>query len=423
MSAPVSKIDQARMRIVVKNPFYASLMLGIPMVCEPSLDPPTMATDMKTVWYHPQFVEENSVEVIEFAIVHEITHVALEHCIRIRGRDMYRWNAAVDYVINPLLKDQGFEVWVHALLKDEYRGMMAEHVYNLLEREERENPPPQPQGGGQGQPQPGQGQPQPGQGQPPPESTPSQPGNGPPQRSGTLDQQHPMYQPGGRHYSPMNGDIRQPVEASDPGKQEMLSRETKQRVAQAANMARLAGTMTADLERFCDEILNPKVPWQILLREYMTTTVQGDETWNMRDRRIAEFFLPTDEEEKLGPIIEIGDTSGSISDSEMSRFTTEGAIIAEEMKPESIRLVWADRVVKGEQYFEYGEPVIPKPKGGGGTDMRVPLKHVEKYLPELVVLFTDGETAWPKGPPPYPLIICCTTEIDIPAYLGLVVRI
>jgi predicted metal-dependent peptidase len=402
--AQASKIEQARLRIIVKNPFFASLMLNIPMVCDPTLNPPTMATDMKTIWYHPQFVEDNSVDVIEFAIVHEVMHVALEHCIRIRGRNPYRWNAAADYVINPVLKDQGFVVWEHALLKDEYRNMMAEQVYNLLEKEEKDDPQ---QGGGQGQPQPGDGQPQPGQGQP-------QPGQGQP---------HPMYQPGGRHYSPMHGDIKAPEESQDPGKEEQLSRETKNMVAQAAAMARMAGTMTESLDRFCDAILNPKVPWQILLREFMTSTRQGDETWNVRDRRIADFFFPSDEEEKLGPIVLGGDTSGSIGDDELGKMTVEGAVIAEDMRPESIRLVWCDSKVKGEQYFEEGDVVVPKPVGGGGTDMRVLLRHVEKYNPEIVVLFTDGYTPWPTGPTPYPLIVCCTTDHDVPDYLGRVVRI
>ena len=71
---------------------------------------------------------------------------------------------------------------------------------------------------------------------------------------------------------------------------------------------------------------------------------------------------------------------------------------------------------------DFGARVIKlEPKGGGGTDMRVPLKYAEQFDPKVVVLFTDGYTPWPKEEPPYPLIVCCTTNVEVP--VGQVIRI
>jgi predicted metal-dependent peptidase len=117
----------------------------------------------------------------------------------------------------------------------------------------------------------------------------------------------------------------------------------------------------------------------------------------------------------------IGDTSGSIGNEELTKYIGEAAMIAEDVRPERIIFLWADTKVAGVQEFEEGDPIVPKPKGGGGTDMRVPLKKALDYQPECVVLFTDGYTPWPDVEPDFPLIVCCTTDAPVP--VGIDIRI
>ena len=113
--------------------------------------------------------------------------------------------------------------------------------------------------------------------------------------------------------------------------------------------------------------------------------------------------------------------SGSISAKEINQVVTEVNAISEYMRPERIRVVYADAEVAGEDVFEDGDAIVCQPKGGGGTDMRVPLEHVVQYEPEVVVMITDGYTPWPSVDPDYPLIVCCTTKTEVP--IGQVVRI
>jgi len=153
----------------------------------------------------------------------------------------------------------------------------------------------------------------------------------------------------------------------------------------------------------------------------MTRVTKDDEQWSRRNRRFQGVYLPARHSEKMGPIVCIGDTSGSIGNDELKQYGGEAGAIAQDVHPERIVFLWADTRVAGVQVFEEGDELDLQPKGGGGTDMRVPLKKAEDYQPEVVVLFTDGYTPWPDVDPPYPLIVCCTTDAPVP--VGMDIRI
>jgi predicted metal-dependent peptidase len=82
--------------------------------------------------------------------------------------------------------------------------------------------------------------------------------------------------------------------------------------------------------------------------------------------------------------------------------------------------LWSDTEVASEQFFDDGEAPVFIPRGGGGTDMRVPLAHATQFEPEVVILITDGYTPWPAREPDYPLIVVCTTNAPVP--VGKVIR-
>jgi predicted metal-dependent peptidase len=389
-SQAMDRLKKARAKMLVKHPFFATLMMSMPMIETTTIQ--TAATDMRQLFINPQFVESVDDDVLMFVIAHEIMHTALVHGMRLSGRDPMRWNVATDYAINLILKDSNFKVWERALLDEKYRDLSADNIYNQLKKEDDEQ-----QGqGGQGDPDP-DGQQQPGQGAP------------------TAGQS------GSQHSSPMLGDLIQPESAGDPVAEDRLRKEIQQRVAQAASIARMTGNMPGSLERFVQQVLEPKVPWYETLRHLMTEHDSVDEDWMHRNRRFAT-YLPTDHaENRLGIAIGIGDTSGSIGDEELVEMGSEFTGICEQTKPEEIRMVWADTHVQSVQVFEPGDEIDLEPKGGGGTDMRVPLKYAEQFEPRIVVLFTDGHTPWPKEEPPFPLIVCCTTGVPVP--IGEVIRI
>ena len=372
--ATFSKLDKAKAQLLSKSPFFATLMMGTQLIEDPDIL--TAATDGAKIFYNPEFIDGLSIGVVQFVLAHELGHMMYDHVGRKGPRNHRRWNYAGDYVINWLLKEDGFEIWDQAMCSKDYADMSTEQVYSLLEQEAEEK---------KGQGAPGDGE----------------EGQGKPNGNGIGD------------------DLREPAggDAAKAGNATAM----RQRVAQAANVARMAGKMSAGLAAFIDEVLNPKVSWQALLRDYMTRTNKDDESWSRRNRRFGQVYLPARFSERMGEIVIIADTSGSIGQDELNQVAAEINAIAEDVRPECIRVIWADTKVANEQTFEIGEEITFEPAGGGGTDMRVPLEHVAQYNPEIVILITDGYTPWPAGEPEYPLIVCCTTNTTVP--IGSVVRL
>lgn len=391
-------MQKARARMAVEHIFFASLVLSTRCVENKNIE--TACTDMTRIDYNPDFIEElKDAKLVMFVLVHEVMHIALKHGFRRGYRNPVGWNIACDYAINLQLKKAGFSIWENALIDDRFDDMSAEAIYDLLKQECGGG-----QGGGKGDQQPPQGQDASGGGQQPPQG---QRGGGNP--FGEHDKGH------------MGGDILEPGGMTQEERAEIEQR-ISQQVAQAASMARMQGKMPADLARLVDGMLNPPLPWQQVLAEFMQQAcVSLDETWSRRNRRFPNTYLPGRYSESMAEIVIVGDTSGSIDDQIFAQIGAELDGMMHQVKPERVRVVWADDTeCSNEEVFEQGEPIVLHPKGGGGTDMRKPLRFVEQYDPRVVILVTDGYTPWPHEEPDYPLIVLCSTDRPVP--IGRVVR-
>lgn len=393
MPAPTpthSKLSKAKARLLMDHPFFATLLLRtqITVTDKTASGFPIelAATDGSNIYYNPDFLEKCSVEDVMTVLAHEVGHDSLLHSIRLGARNPQIFNQAADHAINLMLIDQGFKPpaavpggW---LADDQYKGFSADRIYDDLRR----NPPPKPPSGGGS----GSG------------SDKSQKGRG------DTDALH--------------GDLLPSPAAGDPVEQAKAEQRAKQRVASAANMARMAGKLRGELARMVDECLESKVDWTDVLRDHMLKVTKSRDSWTRRNRRFQNVFLPSRFDRRMGPMVFIPDTSGSMWGDDMEKICSEMAHCAEQTQPENIRVLWSDTKVAGEQVFDPVEFSFDalEPQGGGGTDMRVPLDYVEKYDPQVVVLMTDGYTPWPDAPPPYPVIILCTTSQPCPDWADVI---
>lgn len=361
-------LDKAKSRMLLRHAFFASLVLCTPTIANESV--PTAATDMKKIIYNPKFIEGLDREVQLFVLAHEVMHIALKHGLRNLGRDPELWNIACDFAINIILRDSGFKIWDKCCIDQfnghpvKFEGMSAEQIYPELLK---------------------------------------------------FAQQKPANGAGKNEQGGLSGDLRPAGDLSteERGK---LEREINQMVAQAATAAKMAGHIKGSLAHLVDGILQPPLTWKDLLREYCTKVTPEDESWSHRNRRFQHTYLPGRRSEAMGELVIIGDTSGSLIGSDIfAQIGAEIAEIREQVKPDCVRVVWADDdECSLEEVFEPNDEVVLHPKGGGGTDMRKPIRFVERYEPIVCVLVTDGYTPWPEDQTPFPLIVLCNTDAPVP---------
>jgi predicted metal-dependent peptidase len=141
---------------------------------------------------------------------------------------------------------------------------------------------------------------------------------------------------------------------------------------QAIRSAKMCGLEPANLARPLEENRESKQDWRAILRDFVAATTPSDYRWTPPNRRYISrgLYLPSVERSGLGRIVVAVDTSGSIGTHELEQFAGEISAIADEVKPESIHVVYCDAAVQATEEFLPSDPIQLTPQGGGGTDFR-----------------------------------------------------
>ena len=131
MNSPaLTKLSTARSRLLLDHPFFGVLALRLHLKEDASI--PTLATNGVDIIYSPDFVNDLSMELCISAMAHEVMHCILDHISRRATREPKRWNAACDFVTNPILKDANMRLGDNWLYDPAYIGMSADEVYAKL---------------------------------------------------------------------------------------------------------------------------------------------------------------------------------------------------------------------------------------------------------------------------------------------------
>jgi predicted metal-dependent peptidase len=194
----------------------------------------------------------------------------------------------------------------------------------------------------------------------------------------------------------------------------------------------LAGRMGAKIPRQISDLLEPKVNWREVLRDFVTSASRGSEeyTWRRFNKRLManDIYMPSLENETVGELIIAIDTSGSIGGAELTEFASELASICESVSPARVRVLWWDTEVHAMQTFDDGYNNIAsllKPEGGGGTMVSCVAEYINehKLKAEGVIVFTDGylesDIKWDISTPTLWLI---TQARDFQAPSGKVIK-
>lgn len=142
-------IESIKRRLLVKYPFFGSVVANSNFIAEPAVG--TAGTDGQTIYYNPNFIESITDEEQTFIFAHEICHIAFDHIFRSKGKDKDLWNIATDSVINSFLKQDGLPIVEGGIDIPEAINYDAEEMYKKLLEEKKQQQQPNEQGNGQNQ--------------------------------------------------------------------------------------------------------------------------------------------------------------------------------------------------------------------------------------------------------------------------------
>ena len=350
---------------IMRNPLFAD-MSGIMMLGKKSVVDgiPTACTDGRDELYGRAFIESLSDKELAFVVLHEGMHKALRQLTvwtKLFKEDAQLCNMAADYVVNLMLVKRDPNSTVLAmpmrdgkpmgLLDRKYEGMNTKQVFDLLKQDKKD-------------------------------------GTGPFE----------------------GGDPADGFDEHDWAGAEELSPEEKERLAKDIDQAIRQGQMAAqkmhgkgagNMDRELADLLDPKIDWRELLREFISSTcaARDQSSWRKPNRRFLSMdtYLPTLIGERVNSVVIGCDTSGSISMAEHARNLTETDELLSTVHPEKLHLIYWDHVVAGhEEYDDTNRDTFrtsTKPRGGGGTDPTSMMRYLkrENIKPDCIIMFTDGE--------------------------------
>lgn len=383
-----NKLATARTRLILDKPFLGALVLRLPLV---AADPgwcKTTTTDARKLYFNPEYIGSLDIQETQFVLAKQALHCALSHFARRHHRIRSRWELACDYAVNPLLIHDGLKPPPGTPVEENFEGMTAEEIYHCIDEFDRDNSELEKPSDSLGDE--GSREPQP-DGQSPP-----------PRESGTPEQDQE------REHEESAELARQPAELSAQ-QQEELSIQWQQRLAGAAQQAMQAGKLGGSMARMVDYMLQPKLPWRMLLAKYMTASARDDYSYSRpSSRRGDPAIFPSLRSTQINVAVGL-DISGSVDDKDMNEFLSEVDAIKGNMRARITVLPCDAELAEGVPWiFEPWEDIeMPEVlKGGGGTSFCPVFDwlDVQDQPPDLLVYFTDGQGTFPGTPPCYPVI-------------------
>lgn len=360
---PAERRLQKSVITLIRNPLFADmsgiLMLGSKTVRD---DVPTAATDGRDEVYGRAFVDTLPDKELNFVVVHEGKHKQLRHLTtweKLWKENPRLANMAMDYYVNLDIVETDPGESVVAMPKRDgkaigcldrrFKGLNTKQIFDILKQEQPED---ESGGGSSG--------------------------------GGGLDEH----------------DWEGAKQLTEEEKQQ-LSEDIENAIRQGQMAAeRMHGKNGGNRSRELMDILDPKVDWRTLLREFVTSTCKGgdESTWRRPNRRYLahDIILPSRISERVSCVVVGCDTSGSITDADHARNLSETQAVFETVRPEKVHVIYWDHHVAAHETYDESQldtfRQSTKPKGGGGTDPSC----MERYLkekdlkPDCIIMFTDG---------------------------------
>ena len=390
-------ISKAKYELRNDFPFYGYLVSRLKWIVDTTI--PTAGVDgSRNLYYNEEFFNSLSTNKnektykIEVIAIHEVLHLAFNHPFRRGNRNTYIetpdgsvtvWNIACDIVVNNMIVKNSFKLPEGAIIPHDDSVMIlgvnieniskknAEEIYSELvgqmKKSEKEE-----QGKGKGK--------------------------GQDDKKITTNKKAP--EEIGSHEKWNEG-----KEEKDK-KGQSIKDSWKKAVYTAYEYAKQMGKSPLGMGREFDAIGRSKINWRQFIRREVSKAIPYRYNWNKPHKKYLwqDIFVPSYYGESVKVLVAI-DTSGSISNKDLSVFVSELIGIAKTFKEVQFRILTHDTEVHDDILLTgKTEKKLRalKLNGGGGTSHEQMYEYVKekRYAKDgnLLISFTDGYTSWPTKP-------------------------
>jgi predicted metal-dependent peptidase len=416
----------------------------------------TAATDGIILWYNPMYVENLTHDQRVGLFAHEAFHAGANHSIRLLKylksddpslADLA--NIAADLSINPILLKAGVVLPPGFLYEERFANSMAvESIMQILlrERQQQQNTPKS--GGekarvGSGQDSSGNDEEDKGEEG---DSSSATSGGGEegfnsPYEGAVNGHGNDEEKDGGEGEGLGDQPPTKKTCSSDPGRcggirapiinevplteNELNTLSSKWRVT-VSEAEYLANDLTAkDKEDLHTLLQSPRVNWREELRDFVVRNIRRGYSWLQPDRRFVyrNYYLPSRETKNIDTIVLAIDTSASMTVKELELIGSEINIIAKEVRPSNIMVIYCSTEVAQVDEFKQDEEIELNVTDRGGTRFSPVFTYLEDngITPDCCIYLTDMECEDFGPEPPYPVLWASTTSRGIAPW-GQVLR-
>ena len=399
------------MTLLTWRPFIGILAMHLDLIPVVDYRCRTACTDGRRIFFNPYFIGGLDADERITILAHEIWHCGLLHFSREVGRiDQHKaWNYAIDHEVNALLKEDGFKLPEGSVLYKDWIGQSAEQIFDMIDSGEL-----------------------PIEGMLVDEHYVGRPGDEQSEDGDSEGQLHEVCGDDDPLIETDGDNVTVKIDASFiPRRSDDVWKEWRANMKSAAQRCSGRGIDYGGYSWAIREILEPRIHWKELLRQFVTPVLGSIRQWLPPNRRFVTqgLYLPSrrmDEELKIVIVI---DTSGSTVGPLVQEFISEVDSIMRSFGAFELTVIQADTQVCNVEKFTHEEPFDSnefKLHGGGGTDLWPAFNWVNNNMnepPKALLYMTDGFGPAPDKSPGYPVLWVLNEDGRKPTDWGGMVRI
>lgn len=378
------KISRAKAKLLVDYPFFGTLASRLDVVLNDDIQ--AFNNNGIRLEYNSDFIDEVSVEELEFVFANGAMHASLEYESRQNNRSNWLWQLSRDYAINDMLVENGLERPWQANFSERFSGLYAEEIYAELKADIIRDAEELPENDGEDVNEESNSETS--------QST---------KENGLVNEEQDSEANDSRKENGLEESTTQTTK--DQNENQTLENQLFEEFTKSSlQKEEKSGALPASLERFFKIDFSSKYDWRDELRDAIDRFAKDDYSQMPPNKKFLSqgIYLPSTTSEIFNLVIAI-DSSGSIDDKLLNEFLSEVNSLMLSIIKYKIDVLVCDFKIRSHKTFYGGDALEVDIEGGGATDFRPVFEFIDDTLfdTKLLVYFTDLDGILPNEMPSY----------------------